>query len=468
MEPKHDLLRSIPKVDNLLELAAAEPRLARLPRVHLVACIRQILEELRQEILAGRAGAVPDWPLLADRLQDAAKAALTPSLRPVINATGVVLHTNLGRAVLGAEVAAEVARVASSYSTLEYDPKNGGRGSRHVHVENLLTRLLDCEAAMVVNNNAAAVLLILSALAAGRELIVSRGELVEIGGSFRIPDIMEQGGAILRAVGTTNRTRISDYARAIEPGRTGGLLKVHTSNFRIIGFTEETPVRELADLAASHGLPLISDLGSGTFFSLLPLGITDEPTVRQLLDEGADLVSFSGDKLLGGSQAGIIVGRRDYIGRLKAHPLARALRVDKMTLTALEATLRLYLDPEAAKRSIPTLAMLFAELDQLKNEAERLRGLLAEVPGLMKLEVMPTEGQAGGGSAPERPLASWAVAVDGPADLSVDELEARLRRRETPVVSRIFQDRLLLDVRTIRPDQFEEIARAFREALTPA
>ena len=452
------LLRAIPKVDTLLNELQGLPDFASASHVHLVEAIRRVLENLRHDILENRISEVPDKTRLIKTIRETYKTETAFSLRPVINATGVVLHTNLGRSVLSPEVAAHVARVASSFSTLEYDPESGRRGSRHKHVEDMLTRLTGAEAALAVNNNAAAVLLILSALFKGREVLVSRGELVEIGGAFRVPDIMEQGGAVLREVGTTNRTRLSDYSEAIEDGKTGGLLKVHTSNYRIIGFTEQTTVAELAELAHKHNLPMVSDLGSGSFFSLQPLGIHDEPTIHQMLAEGADLVCFSGDKLLGGSQAGMIVGRKKVIDVLKAHPLVRAIRVDKLTLAALEATLRLYLDPEEARRSIPTLAMLFADPELLRLRAEKLMQLLQGTEGF-QFECLPTESQAGGGSAPEHPLPSWAVSVAA-SKLSPDQLEEKLRCSEVPIVARIVRDRLVLDLRTLRDDDFAIIAEA--------
>ncbi|UQZ88946.1 L-seryl-tRNA(Sec) selenium transferase [Deltaproteobacteria bacterium Smac51] len=457
-------LKAIPKVDLVLEAATAEPGLAALPRHILVESIRRALEKIRAGILDGRLTSVPGQAQLLADIAAEAKAEQLFSLRPVINATGVVLHTNLGRAVLSAEAAAHAAAVASSYSTLEYDTAEGARGSRHAHLEKILTRLTGCEAAMAVNNNAAAVMLIMAALFSGRELIVSRGELVEIGGAFRIPDIMELGGVALKAVGTTNRTRLRDYAQAIDREKTGGILKVHTSNFRIIGYTEQPELRELSELARAGGLPLVYDLGSGTFTDLLPLGIQDEPTVRQVLKEGVDLICFSGDKLLGGTQAGLVAGRRDLITLMKAHPLARALRVDKMTLAALEATLKMYLDPEEAFSKIPTLAMLFASPSELKAKAEALCRTIAATGAELELEVVATESQTGGGAAPEKPLPSQAVALKSER-LSEPLLEERLRKNEPPVIVRTFQGRLLLDVRTIREDQFDLVAAALKNAV---
>ncbi|MDR3037912.1 MAG: L-seryl-tRNA(Sec) selenium transferase [Candidatus Adiutrix sp.] len=459
---KPDLLRTIPKVDLLLEKAGARPDMAAAPYIHLLAAIRRTLADLRRDLRAGRAEAAPDLEALLRTVSLNLKEELTFSLRPVVNATGIVLHTNLGRSVLSEAAAGWVAQIASSYTTLEYDPLAGGRGSRQAHLETLLTRLTGAEAALAVNNNAAALLLIMAALCGGREIVVSRGELVEIGGSFRLPEILKQGGVRLREVGTTNQTTPADYAEALDPERVGGLLKVHPSNFRIIGYTRQPETAELAALAAARGLPLIYDLGSGLISGLEDLKISGEPTVAQVLAEGADLVCFSGDKLLGGAQAGLIVGRKNLVARLKTHPLARPLRIDKLTLAALEATLRLHLDPERARREIPTLAMIFAEPAELHARAERLKDLLTAADPTLVLEVVAVEGQTGGGAAPERPLPSWAVAVVHPR-LSAERLEAALRGRDMPIVARIGHDRLLLDVRTIRPGQLPLVAEALAD-----
>ena len=449
------LLRTIPKVDLLLGRAEAVPDLAAAPRVHLLSAVRRALDDLRRDILAGRLDVVPgpEAMLAAVRVHLAEETAF--SLRPVVNATGVVLHTNLGRSVLGQAVAARVAEIAASYSNLEYDPRAGERGSRQAHVESLLTRLTGGAAALAVNNNAAALLLIMAAICGGREVIISRGELVEIGDSFRLPEILAQGGVTLREVGTTNRTTLDDYAGAIVPGRSGGLLKVHPSNFRLIGYTGQPTVAELASLAAARGLPLICDVGSGA----LGLKMPGEPDLAEVIGAGADLVCFSGDKLLGGPQAGLVVGRADLVARLKAHPLARVLRIDKLCLAALEATLRLHLDPDQARQDIPTLAMLKAEAEDLRARAEDLKTALAAAAPSLGLAVVEVEGQAGGGAAPEYPLRSWAVALTHPRH-SAEGLEAALRQGETPVVGRIHRERLLLDVRTVRPGQFDFLVRA--------
>gem|GEM_PF-11398 len=465
-EPREHILRTIPKVDQLLLLAGRQPELALTPLVLLRSAIRETLELLRHDLRTGIADSLPNQKSLMDRIIRTALNRKAFGLRPVINATGVILHTNLGRAVLAKVAAKQVAAVAQNYSTLEYNPATGNRGHRGAQVKELLISLTGGEEALVVNNNAAAIFLALTALGRGREIIVSRGELVEIGGSFRIPEIMEQGGVILKEVGTTNKTRLTDYIRAIDPERTAGLLKVHTSNFRILGYTESTPVAELATLTSNKNLPLICDLGSGTLVNLRPLGVKGETTVQEILATGADLVTFSGDKLLGGTQAGLIVGRSRLVKQLAAHPLARALRPGKLTLAALEATLRIYLDPSEITKQIPTLAMLSARSEELKIKAKNLLKVLGEIPGLT-LRISPTKGQVGGGAAPEHPLNSWAITIDlaTPPPISLNKLEERLRQDQVPVIGRIQHNHLLLDVRTIQTEEFETIARALRRAI---
>lgn len=456
---KNSLLRQLPKVDEVLRrppVAALE-----LPQTVVTDLVRGRIEELRQRILEGSLTSLPTVEELCDEVCAAAAAAAKPSLRPVINATGVTLHTNLGRACLSEKAVAAAAAAARRYSTLEYDLEKGERGSRYSHVEKLLCRITGARAAMAVNNNAAAVLLILSAVGKGGEVITSRGELVEIGGSFRIPEIMEQCGCSLREVGATNKTHLRDYENAIHEG-TRALLKVHTSNYRILGFSESVPLQDLVALGRKHGLPVIEDLGSGCFFDLERIGIHGEPTVMDSVRAGVDIISFSGDKLLGGPQAGIILGSEEWIARLKTHPLTRAMRVDKMTLAALEATLQSYLEPEKAREEIPTLRMLSADPARLKLRAELLRERL-EKEGV-PCEVVPEQDQVGGGSVPTQLLPTWAVAVT-PRNLTVDGLEERLRTRSaTPIIGRIAHERYLLDVRTLWEEDFALIAASVAEA----
>ncbi len=428
-------LRDLPSVDRLL----ADPRLAEQPRALALAAARSVLDRARDEIRAGRDPGDPVKLALAEL-----DAGRRPSLRRVINATGVLVHTNLGRAPLSAAALARVAEVGGGYSNLEYDLEAGGRGSRQDHLAGLLGRLTGAEAALVVNNNAAAVLLALAALAEGREVLVSRGELIEIGDGFRIPDVLARSGARLVEVGTTNRTRATDYERAIRP-ETALLLRVHQSNFRVVGFGGQPLLSELAQIANRAALPLVDDLGSGA-----PFDVGDEPTASSSLAAGADLVCFSGDKLLGGPQAGIVVGRADLVERLRRHPLQRALRADKLTLAALEGTLQLCLDPERARREIPVRRMFDEAAEAVHGRAERLAAL---VDG----EVEETVARVGGGALPLAEIASFACAVG-------EDLAEPLRAGEPPVVGIVRDGRLLLDCRTLREDEVEQVAAAVAAA----
>lgn len=458
---QQDMLRAIPKVDELLGMEPLQALAGQMPAPALREAVREELEALRRRILAGDTGHIPNREDLCAAVCRRAREASLPSLRGVVNGTGVTLHTNLGRACLSRRAVEAVVGVAGGYSTLEYDVDAGRRGSRHSHVEALLCAVTGAEGAMVVNNNAAAVLLILSALGKGGEVITSRGELVEIGGSFRVPDIMVQCGCALREVGTTNKTHLSDYERAITP-ETRALLKVHTSNYKIMGFTESVPLAELVALGRERGLPVIEDLGSGSLVDLEQFGIHGEPTVQQSVQAGVDIISFSGDKLLGGPQAGIIIGRKDYIETLKKHPLARALRVDKMTLAALRETLYAYTDPAMAVREIPTLAMLAVPEHVLREKAELLCRALADRG--VTARTVPAQDQVGGGSVPTQLLPAWAVAID-PGRLTVDGLEAALRRRERPIIGRITHEQYLLDTRTLWESDFDYIAEAAAEVI---
>lgn len=458
---QQDMLRAIPKVDELLGMEPLQALAEQTPAPALREAVREELEALRRRILAGDTDHIPNREDLCAAVCRRAREASLPSLRGVVNGTGVTLHTNLGRACLSHRAVEAVVAVAGGYSTLEYDVDAGRRGSRHSHVEALLCAVTGAEGAMVVNNNAAAVLLILSALGKGGEVITSRGELVEIGGSFRVPDIMVQCGCALREVGTTNKTHLSDYEWAITP-ETRALLKVHTSNYKIMGFTESVPLAELVALGRERGLPVIEDLGSGSLVDLEQFGIHGEPTVQQSVQAGVDIISFSGDKLLGGPQAGIIIGRKDYIETLKKHPLARALRVDKMTLAALRETLYAYTDPAMAVREIPTLAMLAVPEHVLREKAELLCRALADRG--VTARTVPAQDQVGGGSVPTQLLPAWAVAID-PGRLTVDGLEAALRRRERPIIGRITHEQYLLDTRTLWESDFDYIAEAAAEVI---
>ncbi|AKX95364.1 L-seryl-tRNA(Sec) selenium transferase [Neomoorella thermoacetica] len=460
-----NLLRQLPAVDQLLQ----HPRLKDLSRENykmVLALTRQVLDDWRLKIKNG-ATTIPDPGQLAREIENRYHEAGRSSLRPVINATGVVLHTNLGRAILSPAARAAALTAAGRYTNLEYDLEKGQRGNRYSHVTGLLKELTGAEEALVVNNNAAAVLLALSTLAAGRETIISRGQLVEIGGSFRIPEVMGQSGTRLVEVGTTNKTYIHDYERAVGPD-TALLLKVHPSNYRIQGFTREVTTAELVELGRRVGVPVMEDLGSGFLIDLEAYGITGEPTVQAEINQGVDVVTFSGDKLLGGPQAGIIVGRRDLVAAMAGHPLTRALRIDKMNLAALEATLRAYRNPDRAVKEIPTLAALVALPEDLRLRAEELQKLLTSVLGSRaRVGLMPTTSQAGGGSLPVTELPSWAITIR-PEQGGAAGLVTALRRTDPPVLARVQDDLLLLDVRTLLPGEGEELARALVQALEGA
>lgn len=434
--------------------------IARHGRPLVLEAVRHTLEAARQAILDG--GHVPaDGTLLAE-VRTYLEAATAPTLRPAINATGVIIHTNLGRAPLSKAARAAMEAVARGYSTLEYDVEAGARGSRSVHAEGVLCRLTGAEAALVVNNNAGAILLILTALAAGREVVISRGQLVEIGGGFRVPDVMRQSGARLVEVGTTNRTHLRDYETALGPD-TALVLRAHHSNFKIIGFTAEPALAELAELARRHNLPLVDDLGSGALLDTAAFGLDHEPMVQESLVAGASLVAFSGDKLLGGPQAGIIVGRRDLVEVLERHPLARALRADKLCLAALQATLLHYLRDEAV-REVPVWQMIAAPLAAIETRAHRWAERLAAKTGL-RAEVIPGESAVGGGSLPGATLPTRLVAL---TVASPDELAARLRTADPPVIARIEADRLVLDPRTVLAEDEEPLWRAVEAAVKAA
>ena len=393
----------------------------------------------------------------ADSLSDRIKAARRPNLRPVINATGIIIHTNLGRARLAPEALQAMDQIGARPSNLELNLKTGKRGSRYDHAEALICQLTGAEAALIVNNCAAAVVLALMGTAAGRKVIASRGELIEIGGSFRLPDVIAQSGAELKEVGATNKTRLSDYADAVD-GDTAVLLKSHTSNFRIVGFTSAPSRTDLAQLAAERDLILMEDLGSGVLIDLAPFGLRDEPVVADILKAGVDLVMFSGDKLLGGPQAGIIAGRADIIAGLRKHPLLRALRIDKLSLAALEATLRLYLPPHDPLARVPVLRALSQPLAEVEARAQRLAGSLVAVKGV-DVEVMASAAYVGGGSLPQQDLDSFSVVVASAA-LSAETLADRLRGGVVPIVGRIHQDKLWLDMRTVTDDELPDIVAA--------
>ena len=466
MENRQSLLRGLPKIDELLLDEQLVFFMESTPRAVVVDTAREIIDDLRKDILSGEKDEIPDRDEIVSEICERITGKKKHNLRTLINATGVVLHTNLGRANLCRAAVESVLSVADSYSNLEYDVKKGARGSRHDHVEKIITRITGAEAAMVVNNNAAATMLCLSAMAAGKEVITSRGELVEIGGSFRIPDIMEQSGAHLKEVGTTNKTKPSDYRNAFDPEKTGAFMKVHTSNYRIVGFTQEVTLKEMVALGKEYDLPVIYDMGSGLMADLTRYGV-DEPTVIDALNDGADVVLFSGDKLLGGPQGGILIGKKEYIDKMKKHPLARAFRVDKMTLAAMEATFFEYLDMEDAKRNIPVLRMITIPEEELVQKAELIRNAIETATDHFTLNICSCKDQVGGGSAPTVKLSGVAVSVSSET-LSAEKLERLLRKADIPVIVRVAHDEVLLSVRTIREEEIPAVASAFAFAASHA
>ncbi|MDJ0723300.1 MAG: L-seryl-tRNA(Sec) selenium transferase [Desulfobacterales bacterium] len=461
------MLRRLPGVDRVL--AVLEPDLAvkGIPRSVLVKAVRETLDGLRAHILGDHP------PVSAESLNETAVAlraarraqkAMQPNLRAAINATGVVVHTNLGRSRLAAAAMDQLRLIAGNYSNLEFDLATGKRGSRYSAVEALLCEITGAEAGLVVNNCAAAVLIVLDTLAREREVIVSRGELVEIGGSFRVPDIMAKSGARLREVGTTNRTHRRDYENAIN-AETALLLKVHQSNFSISGFTKAVSLAELVALGRSHQIPVVEDLGSGTFIDFSRYGLFPEPTVQSSVAAGTDIVTFSGDKLLGGPQAGVLVGRKRWIDRIKANPLNRALRIDKMTLTAFESTLRLYRDPSRAVAEIPTLRMLTEPLAATTARAERLAARLEVLgTGQLTIRMAAAVARAGGGALPLLEIPSHCLMVQREG-FRAQSIERFMRRQLPPIIGRIENDFFILDLKTVQEDELAVIETAFRHLL---
>ena len=462
---KNQLYRRIPKVDVLLE----EDGIQKLEERYGRSCVKRVVQDEleRVRILIGESVDETDVLQAVEQLPDSISKSLellyTPNIRSVINGTGTILHTNLGRAPLNREHAERLAAIAAEYSNLEYDLQRGERGERNAHFESLLCRLTGAEAALVVNNNAAAVLLCLSTLAKSGEVIVSRGELVEIGGKFRIPDVMEQSGAVLVEVGTTNKTHLSDYEKAITE-ETKAILKVHTSNYQIVGFTESVAVPKLKAIAREHEIPIIEDLGSGALVDLSKYGISHEPMVQEAIKGGADVVCFSGDKLLGGPQAGIIVGRKCYIDKMKKAPLTRALRVDKFTTAALEMTLEEYLSEERAMHRIPVLKMISEMPDAVKQRAQKLKSQLEqrELPAQIVLETC--ESQIGGGALPLEKISSTAVAIRSEI-CSASEMEKRMRALPTPIIGRMINGAWAMDMRTIEEEQIPYIVDCIQNVL---
>ena len=460
---KNLLYRSIPKVDVLLADEGIKVLIGRYSRESVMEAIHIEMEKLRAFI--GRCedeeSAKQQIALLNENIARNVSAMHTPNMKKVINGTGTILHTNLGRAPISYEHMMKAAEIVSGYSNLEYNLEAGRRGERYSHFEKLLCKLTGAEAAMAVNNNASSVLLILSSLAKGGECIVSRGELIEIGGKFRIPDVMEQSGASLVEVGTTNKTHYEDYEDAITED-TKALLKVHTSNYRIVGFTESVGIEELVPIAKKHDIPVVEDLGSGVLIDLSKYGITYEPTVQDSIRKGADVVCFSGDKLLGGPQAGIIIGKKKYIDMMKKNQLTRALRIDKFTATALELVLQEYLSEENAIQNIPVLKMITKSYDETVAEAKTFKRMLQRAKLSAAYEVVDCESQIGGGSLPLERIPSAAVAIH-PEKISVPELEERMRHLPVPIIPRTVNDTILLDVRTLDKDAMTLAVKQLKE-----
>jgi L-seryl-tRNA(Ser) seleniumtransferase len=465
MEKKKELLRSLPKVDECLlwlKLSLDESVPSRIVK----ECVQSVIEKERSVILSDTENisvkTENEWIHLFTR-EILRKMAF--NFRRVINATGVVVHTNLGRSLLPTKATEQLTQAGGFYSNLEFDLTSGKRGSRYSLVEEIICELTGAEAAMVVNNNAAAVLLVLDTLATGSEVIVSRGQLVEIGGSFRIPDVMAKSGADLVEVGATNRTHLHDYERAITD-KTSMLLRVHTSNFRIIGFTSEVPPEELAMLAKKHGILTMEDLGSGSLIDLSAFGLMKEPTVQEVVKAGIDVVTFSGDKLLGGPQAGIIVGSKDVINRIKKNPLTRALRIDKFTLASLETILRYYYDPETVLQNVPTLSMLTEDPAVIKRRAQKvLRRIELKIEKRCKAEVVKTFSKVGGGAMPECNLDSWAVELQ-PVDIRLNVVEKSFRELELPIIGRIENEKFILDMRTVQDSEIIKLAELIIQFFT--
>lgn len=460
-------LQHLPGVDRLLEMVKGDADLAGVPRMVIVGATRTVIERLRRQILDSSAE-ISSADLSENVIQRAVTREIEVQMRPnlihTINATGVVVHTNLGRSLLPSETLENVVRIAGRYSNLEFDLSRGVRGSRYVCVQDLLCEITAAQAAMVVNNNAAAVLLCLDTIARDKKVIVSRGELIEIGGSFRIPDVMAKSGALLKEVGTTNRTHRKDYEGAIA-NDTALLLKVHTSNYSIVGFTAEVTLAELVALGSQYHLPVMQDLGSGTFVDLARYGLGREPTVQESVAAGADLITFSADKLLGGPQAGIIIGKQEHLDAIKQNPLTRALRIDKMTLAALESILRLYRSEEKAVATIPTLRMLTLPLKQIEARAGKLAELLQGLgDGRLHLEVLDRSSRSGGGSLPLLKIPSKCVGVRV-AGLSAGAVDQILRHYDPPLIGRIEDELLLMDLRTVQDDELSIIATAFKSIL---
>ena len=447
-----NIFRNLPSVNQLLENARLKELVDNVNHRVVVDGVRTFFDDLRVQVSAAAEDvSIPTPQELADRIADWLETEEQPALRPVINATGVILHTGLGRAPLAPAAANAVSAIAAGYASVEVDLRDGQRGQRIRAVERLLCELTGAEAAAVVNNNAAATMLVLSAIAKNKEVIVSRGQLIEIGGSYRLPDVMECSGAKLKEVGTTNKTHPSDYSNAINE-ETGALLRVHPSNFEVVGFTKSVSTRELADIATPHNLPVIDDIGSGALIDFSKYGLTDEPVASDSIRDGADIALFSGDKLIGGPQCGIIVGKKKYIQKILSDPLMRAMRVGKMTLAALSATLQLYRNADEAEQSVPILQMLSTPIENLKLRAEKAAAQLGSSSKLKDITIVEDHSMLGGGSLPTQRIPTWCVSFAA-AEGSISSLATAMREANPPIFGRVNKDRMLLDMRTVRPSE---------------
>lgn len=462
MNEKQKLLSHLPSVDEILKSGHGMAWLNTYPRRYVIQGIREGIDRKRKDIFEGLSADLSAEVMMAD-IENIIARLSSFSLIPLINATGVVIHTNLGRSTLSEQVLENIIRVSGSYSNLEYDIDKGKRGKRYAHIKRILREVTGAEDALVVNNNAAAVLLCLNTLSKGKEVIVSRGELVEIGGSFRMPDVMSASGAVLHEVGTTNKTHLFDYEKAINEN-TSLILKIHKSNYRIKGFTDEVSIDDLVRLGRKHYIPVMFDLGSGCLIDLKPFGVHDEPSVKEIVKTGVDLTSFSGDKLLGGPQGGVIVGNREYIEKLQKNPMTRAFRIDKLTLAGFEATLMEYIDEEKAIENIPTLRMLLQKPEEIKKRANKIAKRLRREIKDANIKVMTDSSRAGGGSLPEEDLPTYVVSVKA-AEPSVNELEERLRMGKPPIITRIKEDSLIIDARTVRDRDIEILVKGVKAAI---
>ena len=461
---KNEILRKIPQVDELLKDEKLFDVVENTPHDFLVSCIREVIIDVRANILNDVESDI-DKDSIIEKIKLKVQKRAQRSLRKVINATGTVLHTNLGRSILSKKAADAIVEIACNYSNLEYDVKLGKRGNRQTHIEKIVTDITGAEAALVVNNNAAATVLVLAALAEAKEVIISRGELIEIGDSFRLPDVMSESKAILKEIGSTNKTKLNDYINAIDQEKTAVILKAHTSNYRIVGFTEQVHLKELVPVGEKYNLPVVYDMGNGLIVDLNEYGI-DEPTVKSLVNSGADVVLFSGDKLLGGPQAGIIVGKAKYITKMRKHPLARAFRVDKFTLAALNATLFEYYDEKRAKKNIPILNMITISESDLKLKAENIkeRFIKAISKKEIAISIEEVKDQVGGGTAPEVFLNGYAVTL-AIKDLAAEKFERRLRDLDIPIIVRVAHDKVYFDVRTILDEDIDLVVSEVKSII---